>query len=125
MVGRSNVVGKPAAFLLLNRNATVAICHSRTRGLAAITSQAEVLVAAVGRPRMITAEYVRAGAIVIDVGTNPTEDGDLVGDVDADAVIEQAAGLTPVPGGIGPVTTALLLQHTAQAATISHGLTGY
>lgn len=116
VVGRSNVVGKPAALLLLNRNATVTICHSRTRGLAAITRQADVLVAAVGKPRMITAEYVRAGAIVIDVGTNPTEDGALVGDVDADAVTEQAAGLTPVPGGIGPVTTALLLQHTVQAA---------
>ncbi len=90
MVGRSNVVGKPAAHLLLNGDATVTVCHSRTRGLAAITSQADVLVAAVGKPRMFTDEYVRPGAIVVDVGTNPTEDGGLVGDVDAGAVAARA-----------------------------------
>ncbi|MGH3935301.1 MAG: bifunctional 5,10-methylene-tetrahydrofolate dehydrogenase/5,10-methylene-tetrahydrofolate cyclohydrolase, partial [Pseudonocardiaceae bacterium] len=117
MVGRSNVVGKPAAHLLLNGDATVTVCHSRTRGLAAITSQADVLVAAVGKPRMFTDEYVRPGAIVVDVGTNPTEDGGLVGDVDAGAVAARAGALTPVPGGVGPVTTALLLRHTVQAAT--------
>lgn len=117
VVGRSNVVGKPAANLLLNRNATVTICHSRTRDLAAITSQADVLVAAVGKPRMITDEYVLPGAIVVDVGTNPTGDGGLVGDVDAGAVATRAGALTPVPGGVGPVTTALLLRHTVQAAT--------
>jgi methylenetetrahydrofolate dehydrogenase (NADP+) / methenyltetrahydrofolate cyclohydrolase len=116
VVGRSNVVGKPAAHLLLNRNATVTICHSRTRDLAAITRAADVLVVAVGKPRMITGEYVLPGAIVIDVGTNPTGDGGLVGDVDPDTVTPQAAGLTPVPGGVGPVTTALLLAHTVQAA---------
>jgi methylenetetrahydrofolate dehydrogenase (NADP+)/methenyltetrahydrofolate cyclohydrolase len=116
VVGRSNVVGKPAAHLLLNRNATVTICHSRTHHLAAITRAAEVLVAAVGKPRMITAEYLLPGAIVIDVGTNPTEDSGLVGDVDAEAVTARAGALTPVPGGVGPVTTALLLQHTVQAA---------
>jgi methylenetetrahydrofolate dehydrogenase (NADP+) / methenyltetrahydrofolate cyclohydrolase len=116
VVGRSNVVGKPAAHLLLNRNATVTICHSRTRDLAAITRAADVLVVAVGKPRMITGEYVLPGAIVIDVGTNPTGDGGLVGDVDPDTVTTQAAGLTPVPGGVGPVTTALLLAHTVQAA---------
>lgn len=116
VVGRSNVVGKPAAHLLLNRNATVTICHSRTRDLAAITRVADVLVAAVGKPRMITGRYVMPGAIVIDVGTNPTEDNGLVGDIDAGAVAARAGALTPVPGGVGPVTTALLLAHTVQAA---------
>jgi methylenetetrahydrofolate dehydrogenase (NADP+) / methenyltetrahydrofolate cyclohydrolase len=116
VVGRSNVVGKPAAHLLLNRNATVTICHSRTRDLAAITRTADVLVAAVGKPRMITAEYVLAGAIAIDVGTNPTADGGLIGDIDATVVAARAGALTPVPGGVGPVTTALLLRHTVQAA---------
>ncbi|HWR47324.1 MAG TPA: bifunctional 5,10-methylenetetrahydrofolate dehydrogenase/5,10-methenyltetrahydrofolate cyclohydrolase [Pseudonocardiaceae bacterium] len=116
VVGRSNVVGKPAAHLLLNRNATVTICHSRTRHLAAITRAADVLVAAVGKPRMITAEYVSPGAIAIDVGTNPTADSGLVGDIDAVAVAARAGALTPVPGGVGPVTTALLLRHTVQAA---------
>jgi methylenetetrahydrofolate dehydrogenase (NADP+) / methenyltetrahydrofolate cyclohydrolase len=116
VVGRSNVVGKPAAHLLLNRNATVTICHSRTRDLVSITRTADVLVAAVGKPRMITAEYVLAGAIAIDVGTNPTADGGLVGDIDATAVAARVGALTPVPGGVGPVTTALLLRHTVQAA---------
>jgi methylenetetrahydrofolate dehydrogenase (NADP+)/methenyltetrahydrofolate cyclohydrolase len=116
VVGRSTVVGKPAAHLLLDRHATVTICHSRTTDLAAITRQADVLVAAVGRPGVITPEHVAPGTVVIDVGTNPTSDGGLVGDVDP-AVAETAAGLTPVPGGVGPVTTALLLQHTVRAAT--------
>jgi methylenetetrahydrofolate dehydrogenase (NADP+) / methenyltetrahydrofolate cyclohydrolase len=116
VVGRSNVVGKPTAHLLLNRNATVTVCHSRTRHLADITSQADVLVVAVGKPKMITTEYLRPGAIAIDVGTNPTQDGGLVGDIDTDAVNTRAAGVTPVPGGVGPVTTALLLHHTVQAA---------
>jgi len=115
VVGRSTVVGKPAAHLLLDRNATVTICHSRTSDLAAITRQADVLVAAVGRPGLITPEHVTPRTVVIDVGTNPTADGGLVGDVDP-AVAETAAGLTPVPGGVGPVTTALLLQHTVRAA---------
>jgi methylenetetrahydrofolate dehydrogenase (NADP+)/methenyltetrahydrofolate cyclohydrolase len=115
VVGRSTVVGKPAAHLLLDRNATVTICHSRTSDLAAITRQADVLVAAVGRPGLITPEHVTPGTVVIDVGTNPTADGGLVGDVDP-AVAEVATGLTPVPGGVGPVTTALLLQHTVRAA---------
>jgi methylenetetrahydrofolate dehydrogenase (NADP+)/methenyltetrahydrofolate cyclohydrolase len=114
VVGRSTVVGKPAAHLLLDRNATVTICHSRTSDLAAITLQADVLVAAVGRPGLITPEHVAPGTVVIDVGTNPTADGGLIGDVDP-AVAEKAAGLTPVPRGVGPVTTALLLQHTVRA----------
>ncbi len=117
VIGRSTVVGKPTAHLLLNKNATVTVCHSRTENLSAVTATADVVVAAVGRPRLVTAEYVRSGAVVVDVGTNPTDDGDLVGDVDAASVTEKAAALTPVPGGVGPVTTALLLQHTVQAAS--------
>ncbi|MEU4227235.1 bifunctional 5,10-methylenetetrahydrofolate dehydrogenase/5,10-methenyltetrahydrofolate cyclohydrolase [Nonomuraea sp. NPDC026600] len=118
VVGRSTVVGKPLAHLLLDRNATVTVCHSRTRDLAAVTSTAEVLVAAVGRAGLIGAEHVAPGAVVIDVGTNPTEDGGLAGDVDFTAVADRAGALTPVPGGVGPVTTALLLRHTAQAADL-------
>lgn len=116
VVGRSTVVGKPAAHLLLDRDATVTVCHSRTKGLAAVTSTADIVVAAVGRPRLLTGEYVREGAVVVDVGTNPADDGGLVGDVDAETVSAKASALTPVPGGIGPVTTALLLSHTVQAA---------
>ncbi|MEV7806632.1 bifunctional 5,10-methylenetetrahydrofolate dehydrogenase/5,10-methenyltetrahydrofolate cyclohydrolase [Microbispora sp. NPDC088329] len=116
VVGRSTVVGKPAAHLLLDRNATVTVCHSRTRELPAVTAAADVVVAAVGRAGLITADHVRAGAVVVDVGTNPTEDGGLVGDVDAVGVADKAGALTPVPGGVGPVTTALLLRHTVQAA---------
>ncbi|HEX6352937.1 bifunctional 5,10-methylenetetrahydrofolate dehydrogenase/5,10-methenyltetrahydrofolate cyclohydrolase [Actinophytocola sp.] len=117
VVGRSNVVGKPVAHLLLARDATVTICHSRTADLAQCTRSADVLVAAVGRPGLITAEHVNPHAVVIDVGTNPTADGGLVGDVDQEAVSGRAAALTPVPGGVGPVTTALLLRHTINAAT--------
>ncbi len=119
VVGRSLVVGKPAAVLLLARDATVTICHSRTKDLAARTSEADVLVAAVGRPRMLGAEHVGPGAVVIDVGTTPDEDGNLVGDVDAEAVTGHAGALTPVPGGVGPVTTALLLRHVVAAASPS------
>jgi len=116
VVGRSMVVGKPAAHLLLARNATVTICHSRTRDLPAITRQADVLVAAIGRPRFLGAAHVRPGAVVVDVGTTPDASGALTGDVDADAVRAVAGALTPVPGGVGPVTTATLLQHTVTAA---------
>lgn len=115
IVGRSTVVGKPAAHLLLDRNATVTVCHSRTLDLAAVTSRADIVVAAVGRPGLITAAHVRDGAVVVDVGTNPTPDGGLAGDVAAD-VEGHAGALTPVPGGVGPVTTALLLHHTVRAA---------
>ncbi|MGH3937756.1 MAG: bifunctional 5,10-methylenetetrahydrofolate dehydrogenase/5,10-methenyltetrahydrofolate cyclohydrolase [Pseudonocardiaceae bacterium] len=117
VIGRSTVVGKPVAHLLLERNATVTICHSHTADLAAVTSTADVLVAAVGRAGLVRTQHVKGGAVVVDVGTNPTGDGGLVGDVDAASVTDQASALTPVPGGIGPVTTALLLQHTVQAAT--------
>ncbi len=116
VVGRSTVVGKPAALLLLQRDATVTVCHRHTKELAEVTRSADVLVAAVGRPNLITAEFVAQDAVVIDVGTNPTPDGGLVGDVDADSVSGRAAGLTPVPGGVGPVTTALLLRHTVASA---------
>ncbi|HEX2144748.1 MAG TPA: bifunctional 5,10-methylenetetrahydrofolate dehydrogenase/5,10-methenyltetrahydrofolate cyclohydrolase [Glycomyces sp.] len=123
VVGRSTVVGKPAALLLLNESATVTVCHSRTKDLAAVCREADVLVAAVGRAGMIGADFVKPGATVIDVGTNPTEDGGLVGDVDYEAVSGVARRLTPVPGGVGPVTTALLLRHTVEAAelTKTHG----
>ncbi|MFG1708970.1 bifunctional 5,10-methylenetetrahydrofolate dehydrogenase/5,10-methenyltetrahydrofolate cyclohydrolase [Nonomuraea sp. M3C6] len=118
VVGRSTVVGKPLAHLLLDRHATVTVCHSRTRDLPSVTSEAEVLVAAVGRAGLIGADHVAPGAVVIDVGTNPTGDGGLTGDVDSEAVAGLAGALTPVPGGVGPVTTALLLRHTARAANL-------
>ncbi|MGE5137533.1 MAG: bifunctional 5,10-methylenetetrahydrofolate dehydrogenase/5,10-methenyltetrahydrofolate cyclohydrolase [Gemmatimonadota bacterium] len=116
VVGRSMVVGKPAAHLLLARNATVTICHSRTRDLPAVTRQGDVLVAAIGRPRFLGAAHVRPGAVVVDVGTTPDASGTLTGDVDAGAAGAVAGALTPVPGGVGPVTTATLLQHTVTAA---------
>jgi methylenetetrahydrofolate dehydrogenase (NADP+)/methenyltetrahydrofolate cyclohydrolase len=118
VVGRSVVVGKPAAHLLLDRHATVTICHSRTPDLAAITRQADVLVAAAGRAALIGPGHVSPGTTVIDVGTNATADGGLAGDVDP-AVAGVAAALTPVPGGVGPVTTALLLRHVVQAAAVA------
>jgi methylenetetrahydrofolate dehydrogenase (NADP+)/methenyltetrahydrofolate cyclohydrolase len=118
VVGRSAVVGKPVAHLLLDRNATVTIAHSRTRNLPAITRQADVLVVAAGRAGLIGPDHVRAGATVIDVGTNATPDGGLAGDVDA-RVADVAGALSPVPGGVGPVTTALLLRHVTDAASAS------
>ena len=116
VVGRSTIVGKPAALLLLAEHATVTICHSRTKDLAAVTKAADVLVVAVGRAHFIGADHVKPGAVVIDVGTNPTPEGGLVGDVDQAAVEEIAGSITPVPGGVGPVTTSLLLRHTVTAA---------
>lgn len=115
VLGRSILVGRPLANLLLGRNATVTICHSRTRDLAAVCSRADILVAAVGSPRLVTADMVKPGAAVIDVGTNRTDDG-LVGDVDFDAVFEVAGVITPVPGGVGPMTIAMLLANTLSAA---------
>ncbi|PWK80662.1 methenyltetrahydrofolate cyclohydrolase /5,10-methylenetetrahydrofolate dehydrogenase (NADP+) [Lentzea atacamensis] len=115
VVGRSTVVGKPAAHLLLDKHATVTVCHSRTANLAAVTSQGDILVAAVGRAGLITADHLKDGAVVIDVGTNPTPEGGLMGDVDV-AAATRASAMTPVPGGVGPVTTALLLRHTAEVA---------
>jgi methylenetetrahydrofolate dehydrogenase (NADP+) / methenyltetrahydrofolate cyclohydrolase len=115
VVGRSKLVGVPIARLLLAANATVTVCHSRTRALAATCARADVLVAAVGVPKLIGRDAIKPGAVVIDVGMNRTEDG-LSGDVDFDAAVEVAAALTPVPGGVGPMTIAMLLVNTLQAA---------
>lgn len=115
VVGRSNIVGKPMAMLLLQENATVTICHSRTANLAEHTRRADVLVAAVGKPRFITADMVKPGAVVIDVGINRM-DGKVVGDVDFDAVREVASWITPVPGGVGRMTITMLLANTIEAA---------
>jgi methylenetetrahydrofolate dehydrogenase (NADP+)/methenyltetrahydrofolate cyclohydrolase len=115
VLGRSILVGKPLAQLLLGANATVTHCHSRTRDLPAVCREADVLIAAVGSPGLVTADMVRKGATVIDVGTNRTDDG-LVGDVDFEAVRERAGAITPVPGGVGPMTRAMLLVNTLRAA---------
>lgn len=115
VVGRSNIVGKPMAKLLLDANATVTIAHSRTKNLAEVTSKADILIAAVGRARMITAEMVKVGAIVIDVGVNrDAETGKLCGDVDFEGVRDKAAHITPVPGGVGPMTITMLMQNTIE-----------
>jgi methylenetetrahydrofolate dehydrogenase (NADP+)/methenyltetrahydrofolate cyclohydrolase len=127
VIGRSNLFGKPMAALLLAANATVTVCHSRTRELAAVCARADVLIAAIGRPRMVTAEFVKEGAVVIDVGMNrltPEQAGNrsgLVGDVDFAAVSERARAITPVPGGVGPMTIAMLLANTLQAAEMQLG----
>lgn len=115
VVGRSNIVGKPVALMLLERHATVTLCHSRTADLAAECRQADILVAAIGKPRMIAADMIKKGAIVIDVGMNRTEAG-LVGDVDFEKAKEVAGWITPVPGGVGPMTIAMLLKNTLLAA---------
>lgn len=122
VVGRSNIVGKPMAMMLLQEHATVTICHSRTPDLASITRQADILVAAVGRPKMIKREHVKPGAVVIDVGINRLEDGKLCGDVDFDDVVETAGLITPVPGVVGPMTITMLLANTIQAARQAGGL---
>ncbi|WP_063006407.1 bifunctional 5,10-methylenetetrahydrofolate dehydrogenase/5,10-methenyltetrahydrofolate cyclohydrolase [Nocardia salmonicida] len=116
VVGRSNIVGKPLAQLLLAENATVTVAHSRTADLAAVTTPADIVVAAAGRIGLVTGKHIGEGAVVIDVGTNEAEDGGIVGDVDAASVIGKAAALSPVPGGVGPVTTALLMRHVVVAA---------
>jgi methylenetetrahydrofolate dehydrogenase (NADP+)/methenyltetrahydrofolate cyclohydrolase len=117
IVGRSELVGKPLAAMLMAADATVTVCHSRTRDLADRCAQADVLVAALGRPRAIGRAHVKPGAVVIDVGINRTEDG-LVGDVDFEAVRTRAGAITPVPGGVGPMTIACLLQNTVRAAAL-------
>ena len=116
IIGRSNIVGKPMAHLLLERNATVTICHSRTRNLAAIARTADILVAAVGRPRFVTADMVKGGATVIDIGINRIAPKKLVGDVDFDAAAAVAGAITPVPGGVGLLTVAMLMENVVQAA---------
>ena len=116
VIGRSNIVGKPMAMLLLQKNATVTVCHSATRDLAAHTRHADVVVAAVGKRNVLTREMVKPGAVVIDVGMNRNDDGKLCGDVDFAAVREVAGWITPVPGGVGPMTRAMLLVNTMEAA---------
>ncbi|OGJ57666.1 bifunctional 5,10-methylene-tetrahydrofolate dehydrogenase/5,10-methylene-tetrahydrofolate cyclohydrolase [Candidatus Peribacteria bacterium RIFCSPHIGHO2_01_FULL_55_13] len=114
IVGRSNIVGKPLSVMLLNRDATVTVCHSKTKDLPAITKQADILIAAVGKPKMITADMVKKGAVVIDVGTSRV-DGKLTGDVDFDAVSTIASAITPVPGGVGPMTVCSLIRNCVRA----------
>lgn len=121
VIGRSSIVGKPMALMLLERNATVTMCHSRTVDLAAVCRTADILVAAVGRPGMVTADFVKPGVVVIDVGINRTEDG-LVGDVDFAGVEPVASWITPVPGGVGPMTRAMLIMNTAEAAASAAGI---
>lgn len=125
VIGRSNIVGKPVAQLLLQENCTVTIAHSRSRNLASLCRTADILVAAIGRPHFVTSDFVKPGAIVIDVGINRLSAGDgkgkLVGDVDFDAVAPIAAAITPVPGGVGPMTIAFLLSNTLRAARLSLG----
>lgn len=115
VVGRSEIVGKPVALLALSNNATVTICHSRTKNLAEMTRQADVLIVAVGKAGLITADMVKPGAVVVDVGINRNEEGKLVGDVDFDGVKEVAGWITPVPGGVGPMTVAMLMHNTLYA----------
>lgn len=116
VVGRSNIVGKPMALLLLNANATVTVCHSKTVDIASVTRAADILVVAVGRAGFITADMVKDGAIVIDVGINRGEDGKLRGDVDFDSVVDKVSMITPVPGGVGPMTITMLMQNTVNSA---------
>jgi len=116
IVGRSNIVGKPLSLLLLQRDATVTICHSRSANLASVTREADILVAAVGKAKLVCAEMVKPGACVIDVGVNRLADGSLAGDVDFAAAKEIAGAITPVPGGVGPMTIAMLLENCLKAA---------
>ena len=121
VVGRSNIVGKPVALMLLHRHATVTVCHSRTRDLPAVCRDAEILVVAIGKARFVTAKMVREGALVIDVGTNRLPDGKFVGDVDFDAVSQRAGWISPVPGGVGPMTITMLLENTVESAKRAAG----
>lgn len=118
VVGRSNIVGKPQAMLLLAQNGTVTVCHSRTKDLAAVCRRADILVAAIGKPGFIDGSYIKSGAVVIDVGINRTENKKLVGDVDFASASEAASAITPVPGGVGPMTRAMLLRNTVTAAKL-------
>lgn len=120
VIGRSNIVGKPMAMLLLHENGTVTICHSRTKNLKEITSQADILVAAVGKPKFVTADMVKDGAVVIDVGMDRDENGKLCGDVDFENVKDKCSYITPVPGGVGPMTIATLMKNTLKAAKLQN-----
>ena len=120
VIGRSNIVGKPMAMLLLHENGTVTICHSKTKNLAEVCSRADILIAAVGRPNFVTADMVKPGAVVIDVGINRLDNGKLCGDVKFDEVSEKAGHITPVPGGVGPMTIAMLMRNTVTAWRIQN-----
>lgn len=120
IVGRSNIVGKPMALLLLRENGTVTLAHSKTRDLKEITGRADILVAAVGRPRMITADYVKEGAVVIDVGIHRNEDNRLCGDVDFESVEPKCSAITPVPGGVGPMTIAMLMHNCVESVSLQN-----
>ncbi|MBQ5841453.1 MAG: bifunctional methylenetetrahydrofolate dehydrogenase/methenyltetrahydrofolate cyclohydrolase FolD [Clostridia bacterium] len=122
VIGRSNIVGKPMAMLLLHANGTVTVCHSRTKDLAAVCREADILVAAIGKAKFVTADMVKQGATVIDVGINRDENGKLCGDVDFAAVEPVAGAITPVPGGVGPMTIAMLLKNTVTGAKMQNGL---
>ncbi|MEK7269018.1 MAG: bifunctional methylenetetrahydrofolate dehydrogenase/methenyltetrahydrofolate cyclohydrolase FolD [Nitrospirota bacterium] len=122
VVGRSNIVGKPVALLLMHRNATVTVCHTKTRDLPAVCREAEILVVAIGKAKFVTADMVRKGAVVVDVGVNRMADGTFVGDVDFGPVSERAGGISPVPGGVGPMTIAMLLDNTLEAAKRAAGV---
>ena len=122
VIGRSNIVGKPMAMLLLHENATVEITHSRTQNLADITKEADILVAAIGKAKFVKADMVKDGAVVIDVGMNRDEKGKLCGDVDFEAVKDKCSFITPVPGGVGPMTIAMLMKNTMTAAKIQNGI---
>ena len=122
VVGRSNIVGKPMAMLLLHENATVTVCHSKTRDLPGVTRRADILVVAVGRANFIRGDMIKEGAVVIDVGMNRRPDGKLTGDVNFEECEKKASYITPVPGGVGPMTITMLLQNTLKAAELSHGL---
>jgi methylenetetrahydrofolate dehydrogenase (NADP+)/methenyltetrahydrofolate cyclohydrolase len=122
VVGRSNIVGKPAGQLMLNANATVTICHSKTKDLTYYTKQADVIVAAVGKRNTITADHIKEGAVIIDVGMNRNDEGKLCGDVDYEGVLNKASYVTPVPGGVGPMTITMLMKNTVQSAQKAFGL---
>jgi methylenetetrahydrofolate dehydrogenase (NADP+)/methenyltetrahydrofolate cyclohydrolase len=122
VVGRSDIVGKPMAMLLLAANCTVTICHSRTKNLADVVSRADLVVAAVGRPEMVKGEWIKNGAVVIDVGINRVSDGSLVGDVEYEAAAAKASLITPVPGGVGPMTIAMLMENTLLSAEMRQGV---
>ncbi|HHW19906.1 MAG TPA: bifunctional methylenetetrahydrofolate dehydrogenase/methenyltetrahydrofolate cyclohydrolase FolD [Thermodesulfovibrio thiophilus] len=124
VVGRSIIVGKPLSLLLLRKNATVSICHSRTRNLTEITKKADILCVAIGKERFISADMIKEGAVVIDIGINVTDTGRVVGDIDFDEVKEKASYITPVPGGVGPMTIAMLMENTVIAAKIQKELSG-
>lgn len=122
IIGRSNIVGKPLLQCLLNKNATITICHSKTRDIKAITKNADILIAAVGRPHFVTEDMVKDGAVVIDVGINRNEEGKLIGDVDFKNVEKKASYITPVPGGVGPMTIAMLMNNVVEAAKMQNGI---